>query len=167
MSAFDIAQICKLAGEVLAFVTLISASASDVKTREVSNGHVFGIVAIFALASFGAWFLFPESMPLTSIATQFVFAIGIGFFLLVVTVGIEKVMDKEIFGGADIKVVAATCLFLDAESLMAAMIVACASMLVASVFERRKFASWSAVTLPFVPFWTAGFAVGVVLTHVL
>ena len=167
MSSFDLSQIFKVAGEVLAFLILIKASRVDIKTREVPNKFPVGIVFMFALSAFGSWFVMPESMPITSIATQFVLAIGIGLLLLVVTVGIEKVQNAELFGGGDIKVIAATTLFLSVESFMAAMLASCILFVVGALFERRKFDSWSSVTLPFVPFWTAGFMAAIVATYVL
>ena len=167
MSSFDLSQICKIAGEVLAFLILVKASSVDVKTREVPNKFPIAIVFIFALSAFGAWLFMPESMPLTAIATQFVLAIGIGLLLLVVIVGIEKVQNTELFGGGDIKIIAVCTLFLTIETFMAAMLVSCILFSFGAFFERRKFDSWSSVTLPFVPFWTAGFMVAMVVAHLL
>ena len=166
MSSFELSQICKVAGEVVTFLLLLKASKEDVRTRTVANKFPIVIALIFALSSVGAWFFMPEAMPLTLIATQVVFALGIGLLLLVVTVGLEKVQHTEIFGGGDIKIIAATTLFLEVSAFMATMLVSCVLFLFGALTQRRKFDSWAEVALPFVPFWTAGFAVVTVLSYI-
>ena len=167
MTSFDLSQICKIAGEVLTFILLVKASQQDIRTRTVANKFPLSIAVIFGLAAFGQWFIMPESMPLTSIATQVVFAIGIGLVMLVVTVGLEHVQHKELFGGGDIKIVAATSLFLEVDAFMAAMLVACVLMLLGALSKRAKGNSFLEITLPFVPYWTAGFLIAIVLTYIL
>ena len=166
MSSFDLSQICKAAGEILTFLFLIKASGEDVRTRTVSNSFPMVIAVIFAFFAFGQWFFMPESMPITSIATQVVFAIGVGLLLLVVTVGIEKVQNAELFGGGDIKIIAATALYLQVETFMAAMLVSCVLFVLGAFVQRRKFDSWAEIALPFVPFWTAGFAIVAVMSYI-
>ena len=167
MTSFDLSQICKIAGEAIALFLLVKASQQDVRTRTISNKFPISIVVVFAISAFGQWFFMPESMPLTAIATQVVFAIGIGLVMLVVTVGLEKVQQKELFGGGDIKVVAATSLFLEVDALMAAMLVTCVLMLLGALSKRAKGNSFLEITLPFVPYWTAGFLIAIVLTYIL
>ena len=166
MSSFDLSQICKIAGEALTLFLLVKASQEDVRTRTVANKFPILIAVVFALSAAGQMYFMPETMPLTSIATQVVFAVGIGILFLVVTVGLEKVQHKELFGGGDIKVVAATTLFLSAESLLAAMLIACVLMILGALFKKAKGESFTEIVLPFVPLWTAGFMIAVVLTYV-
>ena len=165
LSNLELSLICKIAGEILTFVALFKASKADVKTREVSNKFPLAIAAIFAISSFGSWFFKPETAPSSSIAAQVVFAIGIGLLLLVITVALEKIWNKELFGGADIKMIAATTLFLNTEALMVAMLVACVLFLLVSICKLKKFNSWRNVTLPFMPFWTVGFAITCAMLH--
>lgn len=146
---------------------LVKASQADIKTRMVDNKFPVLIAAFYALSAFGQWFFMPKSMPATSVAAQVVFAAGMGFLLLVVTVGLEKVQKRELFGGGDIKIISATTLFLTIEAFMVAMLVSCVLFVLGAVVERRKFSSWTGITLPFVPFWTAGFVVAVALTYLL
>ena len=165
-SPLELSLTSKFAGEVFAIALLISASKADLQRRMVSNGYPIALALVYALSAFGQHLLMQQSLPLISIGTQFVFAISIGVFLLVVTVGLEKVQHKELFGGGDIKIVSATCLFLTVEMLMISMLTSCVLFVIGSFLKQQERKSWTSVTLPFVPFWTVGFVLSIVLQQV-
>ena len=154
--SIDIAQIIQVAGHVLVMACLICASKQDIKTRKVSNIIPVTIVLIFALTCVATWFLSRKSISTTDIFSQVAFAVGMLIVLLVVTVGIEKIMGKDMFGGGDIKLVCAACLFLNIETLPIAVLTTSILELCYALFKRAKGQQFSEITYPFAPFWTIG-----------
>ncbi len=154
--SFDFAQIARTITEIAVLVCLFGASKSDIKTREIPNCYPMFIVAIFAVENALVWAFSRKSFSTTDTASQVVFALGILIVLLVVTVGFEKIQNKELFGGGDIKLVGSTCLFLTFEALAISLLIACFLQVMVSIFKKVKGQNFSEITLPFAPFWTIG-----------
>ena len=152
----DFAQIARIASEIAVFLCLIGASKADLKTREIPNLCPILIVAIFAVQNLFLLFFVRKSFSTTDTLAQIVFALGILIVLLVVTVGFEKIQNKELFGGGDIKLVGATCLFLTFEAFSTSLLIACCLEVLVSVFKKLRGQNFCDITLPFAPFWTIG-----------
>lgn len=111
--------------DVIAYLIFFSlfgyAVSTDIKKRTIPNWVIFGTVLLWAiwqvaLFSIGA----NPDVFARAISACLVFA---GLFVF--TIAAEKLFDRYLFGGGDIKLVAASTLFLGVNGMLVAVFFAC------------------------------------------
>ena len=156
----------------LSLVVVGVGARSDLKTRMVSNAVPIALISIFFVGKIClliALFCFGKFKSGTDFQTtaiqEFVIPLAraacIFLLFLLLTLILEKLRKKEMFGGADIKILAASSLYLSLESFAIALTIAC-SLIIVIAISRRSTRSLNA-TFPFVLYYFVGYAFVVIL----
>lgn len=111
---------------LLFFGLLGIAVATDIKRREIPNWVIFSTVLLWVLWQCVLFAIGGEpNMVAGALSSLAVFAI-----LLIFTFTAERLLKRYIFGGGDIKLVAASTLFLGINGMLVAVFFACVISLI-------------------------------------
>ena len=152
-------------------IVLALAARRDYLTREVIDAYPLSLVGLFLLgkvACIGAFFLCGKTMSgtdlqtdwqtllLTEIAAPVIRAAFVFAILLALTLLLEKVCKREMFGGADIKILGTSALYINVEQFLLALLIACVSLIVIAITCKNKRGLRS--TFPFVVYYCVGYS---------
>lgn len=146
------------AAMVISLLLVFLAAMQDRKNREVSNWFPIFLIIVFLVSRIGLVCLGKDN-PIDSILIPLAFSIATLIVLLALTVTLERIKGKEMFGGGDIKIIASTTPILGIEGLLFALLVAFSAVLLCLFIKKNRFANFDKdTTFPFVPFFAVGFA---------
>ena len=156
----------------LSLVVVGVGARSDLKTRMVSNVVPLVLIIFFFVEKIilvGTFFYFGkfksgtdfQTIAIQEFITPLARAVCIFLLFLLLTLTLEKLRKKEMFGGADIKILAASSLYLTLEYFAIALIIAC-SLIIVIAISRRSTRSLN-MTVPFVLYYFVGYAFVVIL----
>lgn len=146
------------AAMIISLLLVFLAAIQDKRNREVSNWFSIFLIIVF-LVSRVALVCFGKDNPIDSILIPLAFTIAALIVLLALTVMLERIKGKDMFGGGDIKIIASTTPILGIEGMLFALLVAFSTVLLCLFIKKNRFANFDKdTTFPFVPFFAVGFA---------
>ncbi len=152
-----LSQLCFL----MTLAILIFASYKDIKTRTVSNITILTIVLVWLLLSIYSLLL--ARTDILEVASKLIQALFVFAIFLAITCILEKVSNKELFGGGDIKIIGALSLNLEISGILLMLLIASIiSLLVIFcriVFKKNDYEKEIDTTIAWIPCITFGYAI--------
>ena len=145
------------AAMIISFLLVFLAAVQDKRNREVSNWFPVLLLSVF-LISRAALVIAGKDNLTDSVLIPLALAIAALIVLLAITVALEGLKGKEMFGGGDIKIIASTTPILGIEGLLFSLLVAFSAVLLYFFIQKNRSNMISDTTFPFVPFFALGFA---------
>ena len=136
----------------LLFFTLLGiAVAVDIKKREIPNWVIFSTVLLWVL-----WQCALLAIGASPDLLRAISALAVFITLLVFTFTAEKIFKRYLFGGGDIKLVAASTLFLGVNGMLIAVFFACMVSLIYALANLAR-------GIPFAPCMLCGTLIALLL----
>lgn len=137
----------------LAFFSLLGyAVTTDIQERIIPNWVIFGTVLLWAV--WQAVLFLIGAKP--DVLASFLSACSVFTVLFILTIAAEKLADRYLFGGGDIKIIAASTLFLGINEMLVAVFFACLVSLVYALAKLPK-------GIPFAPCMFCGSLIAVLV----
>lgn len=131
---------------IILFTFLATEALSDIATQEVPDRLHIACLAVFLV------FLAAHESPVKRLITGVITGLAFGCGVLIISLLMEKVCQKETLGGADIKLLAVLGLYFGPAKMLFLLILSCILGLISALLTKSGLSK----TFPFIPAITLG-----------